>query len=100
MCRHHDVTGQDGSHIDRPVFGITEEKGPDGNEWEISFKEGHPDVKADLVAPKTTQISVVRQTGDQADYSVRCYDIGFKIETQNKDREDYWRTRVEECLGR
>jgi len=95
MCRTHDVTTRDATEIDRPVFGFTEEGGADQDRWEVEFSEGHPKSKADLAFPKTTRISVIRQAGGQADYSVRCYDGGLKIDTRNMDREAYWRARVE-----
>jgi hypothetical protein len=100
MCESHDVTGQDDIQIDRPVFGIEEEREPNGKEWEITFAEGSPLVKHNIVVPRTTQISVVRQSDDQAGYHVRCYDTGLKMDSRNKDREEYWSKRIEECLRR
>jgi hypothetical protein len=100
LCHSHDAAAQDGSGVDRPVFQITEEGGPDGNNWVISFVEGDPARKPDLAFPRRTEISITREAGDRADYTVRCYDAGPKTQSRNRQREDYWRARVEEHLNR
>jgi hypothetical protein len=87
-------------YMGKGVFEIHEEGSVDGDHWAISFFEGSPSHKHDVILPKRTTISVGRGSRGRATYDVRCENRGLlQVTTRDRQRETFWREQLRKSLG-